>query len=162
MWVFHIAFANVNLITREYVSLHKYTDRKQNPLSVPKIWRLEGVPAGGGLLLGQGFSALAYRWCISSPLYTIQPAQEKEKWYKPVLELNSSFFPKHYSLSVLSKRLDSGCVCYAHPSDNTCPLLFCPQTLLGISWSYPMYGWHRLLRSHGSRTGPLVFFTVIC
>ena len=71
-------------------------------------------------------------------------------------------FPKHYYLSDLSKRLDSGYVCFGHPSDDTCPLLLCPEALLGISLSYPMYGWHRLWWSHGSRTGPLVFFTVTC
>lgn len=32
---FHIGFASLNLITREYVSEHKYTDRKQSSQSVP-------------------------------------------------------------------------------------------------------------------------------
>lgn len=31
MWVFHIGFASVNLITGEYVSMHKCTDIKQKP-----------------------------------------------------------------------------------------------------------------------------------
>lgn len=35
MWVFHIGFASVNLITGEYVSPHKCTDRKQSSQSVP-------------------------------------------------------------------------------------------------------------------------------
>lgn len=79
MWVFHIGFASLNLITREYVSLHKYTDIKQRSQSVPSTHTLDRRPRHKPRLRPRLLLPL---WCGSTSSWRILEGRpECTKWF---------------------------------------------------------------------------------